>query len=225
MENEVRERNMLLKKMGRGWLFQLDSDEYLYDFKSITEKLRAKKYLIKFNKLLPVTLSGYWIILFKKNKDGFFQISNKTKFNFITNFPKYTGARKNKNFVNINIENLAFHQAYAREEEEIYQKIKNWGHKDDFDTDKFFAFWKTINIENYKSIKNFHPEIPSLWSHLEFIKAKNVKELIANNKIEEQLSFDHLNAINIFRENCKIFFNKRVEKIKKVKRKLKKLYK
>jgi|TARA_B110000114_G_scaffold185132_1_gene230966 hypothetical protein len=225
MENEVRERNMLLKKMGKGWLFQLDSDEYLYDFKSISQKLRTKNYLIKFNRLLPVTLSGYWVILFKKNEEGFFQISNKTKFNFITNYPKYTGARKNKNFVNINIENLAFHQSYAREEDEIYQKIKNWGHKDDFDTDKFFTFWKTINIENYKSIKNFHPEIPNLWSHLEFVKAKNVKELISTSKVSEQLSFDHLNAINIFSGNCKIFFKKKTKIVKKIKRKLYIIYK
>lgn len=220
MENEVRERNMLLKKMGKGWLIQLDSDEYAYNFKELAKNLNKKKYLIKFNRLLPVTLSGYWIILFKKTKDGYFQISNKHKFNFITNYPKYTGARKNNNFININIGSLVLHQAYAREEEEIYQKINNWGHKNDFDTDKFFFFWKTITDKNYKSFRNFHPEIPSLWSNLDFVKAKNIKELITNNKVKEELFFDDLKVINILRENCKFFFRKKTNKLRRIKRKL-----
>lgn len=222
IENEIRERNMLLKKMGKGWLIQLDSDEYLYNFKLIAEKLRSKKYLTKFHRFFPVTLSGYWIILFKKNKEGFFQIADRTEFNFITNYPKYTGARKNTNFININIGNLVFHQAYARDENEIYEKINNWGHKDDFDTDKFFDFWKKISIENYKTIKNFHPQVPELWSHLEYVEATSVKQFIANHKVDEQLNFNQLNEIYVFKKNCMMSYRRKIKRIKNI---LKRLYK
>ena len=42
IECETRERNMLLKKMGKGWLIQLDVDEYVYDFSKVAKYL--KKY-------------------------------------------------------------------------------------------------------------------------------------------------------------------------------------
>ena len=37
IECDTRERNMLSKKMGKGWLMQVDVDEYIYDFKIIAD--------------------------------------------------------------------------------------------------------------------------------------------------------------------------------------------
>lgn len=216
MENEVRERNLLLKEMGRGWLIQLDADEYACDFKSLAEQLRKKKYLLTFFKFLPVVLSGYQINLFKKGEDGFFYVSNPTFFNFVTNFPRYTGARKNQNFVNINIGSVYLHQSYAREEEEIYQKFINWGHKNDFDTEKFFNFWKKISKDNYHSIKNFHPLQPDLWRSLSFTKATSINELITNGQFQEELNFSELTVKRIFVENCKILYRRKKRTIKRM---------
>ncbi|MDP2088173.1 MAG: hypothetical protein Q8J84_02100 [Flavobacteriaceae bacterium] len=53
MQCETRERNMLPKKMGRGWLIPLDIDEYIYDFKTISNYLKRYWYLTIFFK-------SYW---------------------------------------------------------------------------------------------------------------------------------------------------------------------
>lgn len=220
MDNEIRERNLLLKKMGEGWLIQLDADEYVCNFNSLANQLRKKKYLTKLYWLLPVTLSGYWVILFKKNNEGFFQITNRTPFNFITNFPKYTGARKNLNYTNINIGSLVLHQAYAREPEEIYQKLKNWGHKDDFDTEKFFNFWSSINTTNYKQVENYHPVVSGLWEKLEFKSTISIEELLSIYKSDEQVDFSKLNAVKILKENFKLKFRVINKKLKRVLRRM-----
>ena len=215
MENEIRERNLLLKEMGKGWLIQLDTDEYAYNFKDLVNELNKRKYLIKFNKILPISLSGKQLILFKKNNNGFFYLDNKTTFSFITNYPKYTGARKNANMLNIQIGSLFLHQAYARNEEEIYQKINNWGHKNDFNTTDFFNFWKSINIDNYKSFSNFHPEKPELWSSLSFTKSNNIQDFINNYDGSYKLSFKNVRIHTILVKNFGIKYKQTKRALKK----------
>lgn len=174
LECETRERNMLAKKMGKGWVLQLDTDEYPYDFGSVAAFLRKHKYLTYFPKLVPVTLKGKWITLFKQTEDGFLYIGNEEVFYFGTNVGEFTFSRQNKKNYHISTNIEFIHQSWARSEEEIKFKLENWGHKDDFDTQKFFEFWKGLSKDNYISVRDFHPISPKVWDKLHFVPAKDI---------------------------------------------------
>ena len=158
MSLETRQRNMLAEKLGKGgWHIQIDSDEYPIDFKELTSFLRKHKYLLKKPEKTPVNFFVKFITLFKQTEDGFFVISPYTEPCFlITNQPNYKNARFPKNALHIDLDSYIIHQSWARDEEEILKKITNWGHKNDFDTKKFFDFWKNLNENNCTSLQNFH---------------------------------------------------------------------
>ncbi|MDQ6812661.1 MAG: hypothetical protein M3040_02805, partial [Bacteroidota bacterium] len=134
MQNETRERIMLAEKMGVGWCVQLDADEYIFNFGQVAKYLRKNNFLIKNVEKNPVLFQGSLITLFKILNDGILYIENDERFNFITNSPEFTSARNNKkiepHFTNIKV----IHQSWARTSDEVLLKIKNWGHRDDFDT-------------------------------------------------------------------------------------------
>ncbi|UPZ16046.1 hypothetical protein [Flavobacterium humidisoli] len=178
MECDVRERNMLLNRMGDGWLIQLDVDEYMYDFKKIRIFLKQHWYLMIFPKFTPVIFKGIWITLFKKLPEGYLYIENNERFPFITNCKKYDGPRTNYSISNHLMNAKAIHQSWARSEEEIFFKITNWGHRDDFDTQKHFEFWRDLDISNYDNFKNIHPLKPELWDKLHYIPSTSIDDFI-----------------------------------------------
>ncbi len=179
MENDVRERTMLSKKMGRGWLIQIDVDEYIYDFEIISSFLRKHIYLTYFPWLNPIAFTGCWVTLFKKIESGYLFIDNGEKFPLITNYAEYQYARANDNIINYSLGAIAIHQSWARSDEEMHFKINNWGHSDDFDTVKYFEFWKSLNEKNYKDFKNIHPLSPAVWDEIRFIESKNIDDFIS----------------------------------------------
>lgn len=178
MECEIRERNLLLKKMGKGWLIQLDVDEYIYDFNVLAKYLKKYWYLNIFPHKTPIFFSGKLVTLYKKLPDGFLYIENDEKLPFVTNFPKYISARRNFMIRNFFTNTIIIHQSWARDEDEIEYKIKNWGHRDDFDTLKYLELWKSLNSSNYTEFNNFHPIVPSVWNKLSFIKSESIDEFI-----------------------------------------------
>ncbi len=178
IECETRERNMLLKKMGKGWKIQLDVDEYIYDFKVLKNYLDKYWYFNIFSKLTPIQFVGKLITLFKEVEDGFLYIDNEEKFLFITNYNKYTITRLNSNLISHYCNIITIHQSWAREESEIEVKIKNWGHKNDFDTMKYLSLWKNVNSQLYKEYINFHPVKPVVWNKLLFLPCKDINDFI-----------------------------------------------
>lgn len=178
MQNEVRQRNRMAEFMGNGgWHIQLDCDEYFISFPSFVEFL--KKLPLQQTKKLNVSCS--LITLFKKTSEGFFYISPTAKaIEFIqiaTREPHYENGRRNGNFNHLT-DFIILHQSWARDEQEIGQKLQNWGHKSDFNTQHFFQQWQTLNISNYKNFKNFHPMSPDLWPGLTFVAAASENDLI-----------------------------------------------
>lgn len=208
MSLETRQRNMLAEKLGKGgWHIQIDSDEYPVDFKELTSFLRKHKYLLKNPEKTPVNFFVKLITLFKQTEEGFFVITPYIDpCLLITNQPNYIKARFPKNNFHIVLDSYIIHQSWARGEEEILKKIANWGHKNDFDTKKFFDTWKNLNEENCASLQNFHPLNPTDWKSVKFIKAKNIEE-----------------AIDFFRTS-KEFTNKKITLSFKGKKRLIKLY-
>lgn len=203
IECETRERILLSKKMGKGWLIQLDVDEYIYEFDKVSIFLKKYRFLTIFPKLTPIIFRGKLLTLFREIENGYLYIKNKETFSFITNIPEYTLARNNNNirshYTNINV----VHQSWARSENEILEKISNWGHRDDFKTVDYFNFWKKVNHENYKKIKNFHPISPNVWNELHFIEASNIDEFIIKFSRENKQNIYELTISDILKS---IFF-------------------
>jgi hypothetical protein len=187
LECEFLERNLLLQRLNKGWKIQLDVDEYFYDFHHISESLKSNWIYTIFPSLFPISISINWITLFKKTQNGFVFIDNCENTPLITNTSKNSYARENSNALKIISNNYAVHQSWARNEKEILQKIKNWGHVTDFDTEEFFKFWKDIDDNNYLKVKDFHPLQPEVWSKLLYIESRDVAEFISvikNSKIQ-----------------------------------------
>jgi len=178
MENEVRQRNMMATKMGPGgWHIQLDCDEYFIGFDEFIKFLKSagrKNY--KFNVCCSL------VTLFKQVEAGFLYVAPDTfqKVEFIqiaTRTPHYQFGRRNGDF-NIYTNFKIIHQSWARSETEIHQKIINWGHNNDFDSDYFIEFWKSLDEYNYKTVKDFHPINSSQWPFLRFIQAGSIEDCI-----------------------------------------------
>nr|WP_315162544.1 hypothetical protein [uncultured Flavobacterium sp.] len=204
IECETRERNMLLKKMGKGWLIQLDVDEYVYDFSKVAKYLKKYWYLTLFPKLTPIVFRGKLITLYRQLIDGYLYIENNERFSFITNQSNYTYTRNNhtvkNHYANINV----IHQSWARTEDEIQIKILNWGHRDDFDTQQYFEFWKNLTSKNYMNYKNVHPIVPEVWNELHFLPSDSIDEFISKyafNNFQEFIFLDKKKMI-------KALFNK-----------------
>lgn len=178
IECESRERNMLLKKLGRGWKIQLDVDEYVYEFKRVAEYLNKHWYLNLFPRLTPICIQGKLITLFRELPDGYLYIENDEKFPFITNQSKNIHTRRNDEIRNHFSDIKVIHQSWARTEEQIYLKIKNWGHRDDFNTENYFQFWKTLNSSNYEQFQNIHPLVPNIWNFLKFMPSSSIDNFI-----------------------------------------------
>jgi hypothetical protein len=178
MENETRERNMALSKLGWGWKIQLDVDEYVYDFKTIAAYLKKYWYLLLLPKLTPICLNGKLTTLYRQLPEGYLFIQNNEQFPFITNQNDNTHTRRNNRIRNFQTNINVVHQSWARSETEILIKIENWGHRDDFDTMKYFEFWNSLSIFNYKMHKNIHPLNPEVWNELYFLESNNIDEFI-----------------------------------------------
>lgn len=209
IECDIRERNMLLKKMGSGWLIQLDVDEYLYDFKKVRKFLKQHWYLNIFPKLTPIVFKGILITLFKKLPDGYLFIENNERFSFITNCRKYDGVRTNYSVSNHLMNAKVIHQSWARSEEEMFFKISNWGHRDDFDTQKYFDFWKNLDFTNYKNYKNIHPLRPELWNELHYIPSSSIDDFI---KTYSEKNKQILTGVG-FMQMLRAFFRKILKKV------------
>lgn len=178
IECDTRERNMLSKKMGKGWLMQVDVDEYIYDFKKISDYLKKHWYLLVFPRLTPVVLRANWVTLYKQLEDGFLYIKNNETFPLVTNIHFYEYCRENTKQSNYKIDLQVIHQSWARSEEEVSLKLKNWSHRKDFNTREYLDFWKNLSSKNYESFINFHPVYPKDWNKLLYLQSTDIEDYI-----------------------------------------------
>jgi hypothetical protein len=179
MDLETRQRKMLAEFMGKGgWHLQIDADEYAYDFELFISFLKNNDYLTIEPDKNPVNVLMKLIVLFKKDNNGYYVVKPFKETCFVaTNYPNYLAGRRSENF-NIITEHLLIHESWARNEEEVYTKLNNWGHKNDFDTSVFFKKWKSLNKDNYAEYINFHPIYKENWASLEFVEAKSSEEFL-----------------------------------------------
>jgi hypothetical protein len=183
MENEVRQRNLMADFLGAtdGWHLQLDSDEYFLNFHGFVQYLQ---------KLRPSRLTNIccpWITLYKRIDEGFLMVNpvNFKQVEYIpiaTNTPHYEHGRRNGYF-NHYTDFAILHQSWARSKEEVWQKLNNWGHRNDSDINAYFKLWEDVNIDNFKSYRNFNQVNPEIWPSLSMLPLsgdKSIVELIEN---------------------------------------------
>ena len=189
MENETRQRTMLGNFMGEGgWHIQIDADEYFVNFSEFVRFLHSQSKYLNNPSKTPVTIIANWVILFKQTSKGFLYVNDHNDIVHIaTNYPRYETAR-NINYPHLYTNFFVFHQTWARSEEEIYLKLKNWGHKNDFDTDAYFKFWKAVDEHNYQEVKDFHPLSATLWKALSYTEGTNVQDFMRNYQQQNTLS-------------------------------------
>ena len=203
MECESRERNMVLKKLGKGWKIQLDVDEYVYEFKEVKKYLNKYWFLTLFPKYTPLCIQGNLVTLYRELSDGYLFIDNNESFPFITNQTSNTHTRRNNTVRNHNANIKVIHQSWARPENEIVKKIKNWGHRDDFDTEQYYDFWKNLNSTNYMNYMNIHPIVPEVWKKLNFIHANSIDDFINTFAVTNHQVLRDLSKIKILKSIVK----------------------
>jgi len=212
MQNEIRQRNRMAEVLGAGgWHIQLDCDEYFPDFGGFVNYL----FSLPEKKSKDVNICCLWIVLYKQTKNGFLYVDPERKDNlyFIqiaTRNPSYEHGRRNGNF-NICTSFYLVHQSWARTENEIREKIANWGHSDDLDSAAYFEKWNAIDEDNYTRIRNFHPTTPEIFPSLVFEKGQTIPELLRNLPYSKMRS---LSPIELFFRNSK--WVSRLKKISKL---------
>lgn len=183
MQLDTRQRQMLSDFMGQdGWHIQIDSDEYPLEFEKFTSFLKKNIFLLSNPEKTPVNFLAKWITLFKEDENGYFIIKPFEETCFVaTNYPKYNYSRKTDGY-NVILDYYIIHQSWARNNDEIYTKLNNWSHKNEFETSDFFNKWKSLNKKNYTENINFHPIYNDIWASLEFIEAKSIEDFMGKCK-------------------------------------------
>lgn len=187
IENDTRERTMLSEYFGNGnWYIQIDSDELFLNFKGFTDVLKRNANYLNNPKKNQIQICLFFVNLFKKVDGGYLYVSKPFEpFSTVTNFINYKTARVTygqKKYLPF----FVVHNTWARENEEIYFKLNNWGHNKDFDVEKYFSFWKCVTKENFKEFENIHPVEGKKWKELSFCPGENLQDVVSyfqNNSI------------------------------------------
>jgi hypothetical protein len=209
LENDTRERNMLAEFMGEGgWHIQIDADEYFIRFNEFVEFLKKQnRYLLDPQKT-PITFIANLIVLYKKTKRGFLYVKGDyDNVQIATNLPKYESVRNTTHpllYTNF----FLFHQSWARSEDEMYFKLKNWGHTHDVDVNSYFKFWKNIDEDNYSEVNDFHPMYGPCWSALDYGDGASIDEFIQKFHEHNVLSLPDLHIFLKNNPRLENFYNR-----------------
>lgn len=178
-QNQTRERNLLAQQMGAdGWHLQIDSDEYFLDFGAFARYLRRHARWAAPGHA-PIEIRAFWIPLFRQTGDGFLYVKDTYEsFSVATNRPHYQIGRLTDHSIR-HAPFCAFHQTWARPEEDVWLKMNSIGAGKDFNIKSYFNLWKSIDRNNYQYLRDFHPLIPKAWGELAWGPGKNIPEFTA----------------------------------------------
>jgi hypothetical protein len=172
IQNECYQRNRMAQKLGKAdWIVQFDTDEIFIDpgtFMAFLGKYQHSK--------RPLNIHGKWINLIKQTATGFIYSVTQTP-PLATNVPVYEYGRTNGHF-NIYTDTFLAHITWARPEEEVYFKLKNWGHSHEFNGMSFFKIWQALDDFNWRYIKDFHPMNKGSIPQLHFQEAIDISSLV-----------------------------------------------
>jgi len=210
-QNCNRHRMLIAEKMGiGGWHIQIDADEYFLDFHGFTQYLKLlnnnpQPYQKAINICCP------FVPLIKKVTGGYLYVNFRDSLPEIipmaTNKPDYQRARQNGHFNHISTF-YVIHETWAREDDELWFKINNWGHASEelgaqAKRISYYNLWKSLDNNNYQFIFNFHPALPKAWPVLSFGEGENAGDFIRKFQLPKfplsQFSLALKNSRNIAR--------------------------
>ncbi|HTB23506.1 MAG TPA: hypothetical protein VK914_12470 [bacterium] len=162
--NDTHERNALSLACKPGnWVVQIDSDELLQN----PQEFRA--WLLK--RWRSWRVLGRWIVVFKRFGEDYLVVDKDSAWISLATRRRgrYTGCRDTKEMKRHSPLRM-LHFSWGRDEAELKQKLESWTHARDFDTAKFFDFWKSVDLDNYRSFRDFHPLDGPDWPSLRLIR-------------------------------------------------------
>jgi hypothetical protein len=163
IDNDTSERRQLGAACRAGnWVVQIDADEILLNPLELVNYLNAIPH--------DVDAWGSWLPVYKI-------IGNKALIvvGFMEAAPVATRAPERYQFARVTDQTAVIsplnmlHLSWGRTEEELLQKLTNWGHSTDIDIEKTIGLWRATTLENYQQRRNFHPLHSRLWQALEVI--------------------------------------------------------
>lgn len=163
IENDTAERRELGAACRPGnWVIQIDSDEILFS------PLAWKQY---FNGLTEdTTIYANWLPVYKIIGDKALIVAGPPEaVPVATCSPhRYQMARiTDQPYVDSPL--FMLHLTWGRTEEELIQKLTNWGHSAEIDLPRHLGIWRATTLENYRQLRDFHPLEPTLWQRLKVI--------------------------------------------------------
>jgi hypothetical protein len=187
-QNCNRHRHLIADTLGKGgWHVQIDTDEYFVDFKAFVDVLR-KINPNPSSEEKPMNVCCPFYVIYKKVQGGFLMVDYgdtlPEMIPMATTRPQYERARQNS-FYNYYATTPVLHQSWARDEQELWFKINNWGHSsEELEMQQkrvsYFNLWKSMDKFNYLYIHDIHPVKPDVWPRLQFYPEQEEAALVGS---------------------------------------------
>ncbi len=170
IDNDTDERQRLCNACKEGnWVIQIDSDETLQnpiDFEQWMKEAN-RDHLIKAEWITVYRIFGDDALVVERPQKAMIPVGSVqgTKLNLCR---ETSQPDSHSNLV-------LLHNSWGRTRAELKQKLENWGHSQDFDTDKYLELWDSIDMDNYQNYTNLHPLNGPLWPKLRKVKLQDYR--------------------------------------------------
>lgn len=186
IDNDTHERNYLKANCDNDLVLSFDADETL---------VNAKDFFVDYLPLVKnykeIELMFTWFLIYKELDSGYLVIADENRDHIFKgdiqgfsankklhtyHYCRWTNADK-KILSPLAIKHLSF----CRTDSELKDKINNFGHSAESLQDPFYDVQKTINMGNYKNLKNFKTHgAGEQWPTLKFIPKTELNTYLKN---------------------------------------------
>lgn len=189
IENDTHERNYLKSKCEYDWVFSFDADEVLAN---------AREFFVDFCPLVQdykdVELMFTWFLMYKKVENGYLVIADESREHvFKKDIQGFTAHRDLNTFTYCRWTNSQnkilsplgiIHYSFCRNDDELSDKINNFGHSIESKRDPFYSTQRTVTLDNYYAMKDFKTHgSGAQWPTLKFVPHEQL-----NNYMQKEAS-------------------------------------
>ena len=175
IDNDTAERNFLSTQCKPGnWIIQIDADELMLN------PLEFQSFMVENEEVLDgCAIKANWITVFKAfSGTKFLVIDNNSptaeKIFVGTKLSNSYTMCRDTNEMAIQTPLRLLHASWGRTREELDQKLNNWGHSKDFNTNAFLEMWDKVTLENYQLFTNLHPLHGPHWPKLKIVEMDHI---------------------------------------------------
>jgi len=175
IDNDTSERRFLSQICKKGnWIIQIDADELVLNPKEF------KAFMDENDEALDgCAIKGHWITVFKAFGDGKYLVIDAAG---ETDGKIFVGTKSQNSYTMCRDTNETaiktplrlLHVSWGRTREGLKQKLENWGHSKDFNTNAYLEMWDKVTLENYQSFVNLHPLYGPHWPKLKLVELNHI---------------------------------------------------